>query len=315
MADRIAVTGANGFVGRHLTTVASSRRWEVAGVVRSDRGEALVREAGGRPYRVTGLDAAALRPAFEGARAVVHLAGISAERGAATYDSVNLAGMRQVVAAAHAAAVPRIIFFSGLGVARYGQAPRSTNRYFLGKLTCEVELFRSGLQAVALRPSYIIGPGSELIPELLGEMAAGEVERVGDGAYRLQPVAVKDVAELVLACAERTLARPLVVDLVGPEPLSYAAFIDRVAAAAARLGLPSKHRIREVPIAEADRQAAAGGYRGLLPDELDVLFCDEVADPRGIEAALGRFLTPLDEAIEAAIRGSRLGTPLAPPGA
>src|SRR5262245_62311665 len=57
----------------------------------------------------------------------------------------------------------------------------STNRYFLSKLTCEVDLFRSGLEVVALRPSYIIGPGSELVPELLREMAAGEVERVGDG--------------------------------------------------------------------------------------------------------------------------------------
>ena len=305
MADRIAVTGANGFIGRHLTTLASGRRWEVAGVVRSEKGEAIVREAGGRPYRVAGLEAEVLRPAFQGARAVVHLANISAERGDATYDGVNLGGLRQVIAAAKAAGVGRILYFSGLGVARYGQAPRSTNRYFLSKLSCEVELFRSGLEAVVFRPSYIIGPGSELVPELLREMAQGEVERVGEGAYRLQPVAVKDVAELLLACAARELPRPLVVDTVGPEPLTYAAFIDRVAGVARRLGLPAEYRIREVPIPDADRQAAAGGYRGLLPDELDVLFCDEVADPRGIEAALGRFLTPLDEAIEAAVRGSR----------
>jgi 2-alkyl-3-oxoalkanoate reductase len=308
MPHRIAVTGANGFVGRHLTAVASAQRWEVAGTVRSDRGEAIVREAGGRPYRVSGLVADELRPAFEGARAVVHLAGISAERAGGTYENVNLEGVRQVVAAARVAGVPRVVFFSGLGVARYGVAPRSTNRYFLAKLACEVELFRSGLEVVALRPSYIIGPGSELVPELLREMAAGEVERVGDGAYRMQPVAVKDVAELVLACVERaSLGRlgHLAVDTVGPEPLSYAAFIERVAASAARHGRPSTYRIREVPMAEADRQAAAGGYRGLLPDELDVLFCDEIAEPRGIEAILGRFLTPLDDAIDAAVRGTK----------
>jgi len=190
-------------------------------------------------------------------------------------------------------------------VARYGLAPRSTNAYFLSKLAGEVELFRGGLEIVALRPSYIIGPGSELVPQLLGEMAAGEVERVGDGAYRLQPIAVKDVAELVLAGAERPNVRHLVVDTVGPEPLSYASFIDRVAAGARSLGRPADYKIREVSIAEADRQAAAGGYRGLLPDSLDVLLCDEIADTRGIEAVLGRFLTPLDDAIAAAIRGTR----------
>jgi len=305
MTDRIAVTGANGFVGRHLTTLAAAQRWEVAGVVRSEKAEAAVRDAGGRPYRVDTYDAASLRPAFEGARAVVHLAGISAERGGATYAAVNVEGARQVAKAARDAGVPRVVFFSGLGVARYGQHPRCTNRYFLAKLESEIELYRSGLEVVCCRPSYIIGPGSELVPQLLQEFQAGEVERLGDGSYRLQPVAVKDVAEMVLASARRELTRHLVIDTVGPEPLTYAAFIDRVAAAARRMGLPADHRIREVPIEDADRQAAAGGYRGLRPDELDVLLCDEVASPQGIEAALGRFLTPLDEAIEAAIRGSR----------
>jgi nucleoside-diphosphate-sugar epimerase len=306
MTERLAVTGANGFVGRHLTTFATGKRWEVHGVVRSERGEAVVREAGGRPCRASGMDdVAGLRAAFEGARAVVHLAQIGSERGGETYESVNVVGTRHVAEAARQAGVPRIVLFSGLGVARYGLAPRSTNAYFVSKLACEVELFRSGLEIVALRPSYIIGPGSELVPQLLGEMAAGEVERVGDGAYRLQPIAVRDVAELVLACAERPTVRHLVVDTVGPEPLSYAAFVDRVAACARSLGRPADYKVREVPIAEADRQAAAGGYRGLLPDELDVLLCDEIADTRGIEATLGRFLTPLDDAIAAAIRGTR----------
>jgi NADH dehydrogenase len=306
MSGRIAVTGANGFVGRHLTVLAAARRWQVHGAVRSERGEAVVREAGGRPFRITGVeDVAGLRAAFEGARAVVHLVGIGAERGGATHDGVNVGGVRRVAEAARLAGVPRLIFFSGLGVARYGIAPRSTNAYFLAKLSAEVELFRSGLEVAVLRPSYVIGPGSELVPHLIGEMAAGELERVGDGAYRLQPVAIQDVAEVVLACAERPLPRPLVVDTVGPEPLAYAAFIERVAASARRLGRPADYRIREIPIAEAERQAAQGGYRGLLPDELDVLLCDEVADPRGMEAVLGRFLTPLDDAIAAAIRGTR----------
>jgi len=60
-----------------------------------------------------------------------------------------------------------------------------------------------------------------------------------------------------------------------------------------------------VSVAEADRQAAAGGYRGMMPDELDCLLCDEVADARPLEALLGRFLTPLDEALLPAVRAVR----------
>jgi hypothetical protein len=63
--------------------------------------------------------------------------------------------------------------------------------------------------------------------------------------------------------------------------------------------------VRELPVAEADRQAKAGGYRGMLPDELDCLLCDEVADERPLEALLGRFLTPLDEALASALRAER----------
>jgi NADH dehydrogenase len=307
MTNRIAITGANGFVGRHLTTFASGSQWEVAGIVRSARGEEVVRNAGGQPYRLPSLDADALALALTGARAVVHLAQIAAERDGQTYEGTNLGGLRSVIEAALRAGVPRVVFFSGLGIARYGSAPRSTNGYFLAKMTCEVELFRSGLEVVCLRPSYIIGPGSELIPGLLAEMAAGEVELVGDGAYRMQPIAVKDVADLVLACAERPQVRHLVVDTVGPQPVRYVDFIARVAAEARRLGRPADYKLRSVSIAEADRQAAAGGYRGLLPDELDVLLCDEIAETRAVEAALGRFLTPLDEAIAAAVRGAGRG--------
>lgn len=304
-AERFAIVGANGFLGGHFTRFAAGAGHEVVGIVRSDEAARRVIDGGGRPAKVEGFDVSGLARAFEGCRAAVHLANISAERGRATYENVNLLGLSRVIEAAQKAGLPRVVLFSGLGVAHYGLAPRCTNPYFLAKLAAEVELYRSGLEAVVFRPSYILGPDDELIPALLDEMAGGEVERVGDGAYRMQPIAVKDVAELVLAVIRRENVRHLVVDLVGPEPISYAAFLDRVAGVAAGLGQPTAHRIREVPIEEADGQAAAGGYRGLLPDELDVLLCDEVGDPRVVEALLGRFLTPLDEAVAAAVRGSK----------
>jgi nucleoside-diphosphate-sugar epimerase len=135
-------------------------------------------------------------------------------------------------------------------------------------------------------------------------MAAGELERVGDGSYRMQPIAARDAAAAILAGAE--LARsPAVFDLVGPEPVSYPAFLERVARLAREQGLAGSFRVREVSVLEADRRAAAGGYRGMLSDELDCLLCDEVGDQRPLQALLGGFLTPLDDAIAAALRAER----------
>lgn len=301
---RLAVTGANGFVGRHVVAAARAAGWDVAGIVRSAGAAAEVERAGGTPVHIPALDADALAPAFAGATAVAHLAQIGAGT-AAEYEAVNVEGTRRAAAAAVRAGVPRIVFFSGLGVAHYGMGRRTSNRYFLSKLSAEAALFASGLAVHVFRPSYIVGPGDGLVGALLREMAGGVVERPGDGRYRMQPVAVADAAAAVLAAAggDAKSAEPphRVHDLVGPEPITFDAFVARVAAVARRHGRPAAYSILSVPVAEADRQARSGGYRGMKPDELDCMLCDEVADPAPLSALLGRPLMALDGALDTAI--------------
>jgi len=307
---RIAVTGASGFVGRHLVRAAVSRGVDVVGVVRSELGTRFVEAAGGRAVIVPELDPAPLARAASGAAALVHLAQIGSEKAGATYDSVNITGTCKAMLAAAAVEVPRIVFFSGLGVAHYGMVPRCTNRYFLSKLASEAEIFRSGRDAVVFRPSYITGAGDGLTRALLRAMAAGEVERPGDGSYRMQPVAVRDAVAAILAAVEAApapagFARPpqRVFDLVGPETVSYDRLIDRFGRLARAHGQGGEYRVREIPIEEADRRAARGELPGHHPDDLDCLLCDEVSDPGPLQALLGRALTPLDEALTEAIRG------------
>jgi NADH dehydrogenase len=235
---------------------------------------------------------------------------IGSERGGARFEDVNVAGTRAVVQAAAAAGVPRVVLFSGLGVARYGLAPRSTNRYFASKALAEAEAWRSALEVVALRPSYVVGPGDGFITLLLRELAGGAVHRPGDGTYRMQPAAVRDAADAALAAASepiRTGRSPhRVVDLVGPTPIAFRDFVPLVAEAARAAGRPHAFRWEEVPVAEADRAAAAAGaWRGYPPEDLDGLLCDEVADAAPLEGLLGRALTPLAEAVATAVAGTR----------
>ncbi len=304
MTPRIVITGASGFVGRHVTLAAAAERWDVVGIVRSEEAARVVVDAGGRGAIVKDLADERLAAAFEGSAAVIHLAQIGAERGSASYAAINVEGTRRVIAAARQAGVSRVVFFSGLGVARYGMAPRCTNPYFLSKLAAELSLFESGLEATIFRPSYIVGPGDAWVPLVLRQMAAGEVQRVGDGLYRMQPIAVRDAAQLALAAASGTAERHRVFDLVGPERITMQGFYDRLGAVARRAGRVGAWRVREVPVSDADRAALAGGYQGMGKDELDCMLCDEVSDARPLESLLGRFLTPLDEALASAIRGS-----------
>jgi NADH dehydrogenase len=299
---RVAVAGASGYVGSALIVAGAARGHEMVGLVRREDARARIVSSGGRAVVVPSLDHPSLKDALAGVDAVVHLAQISGERRGETYEAVNVQGTRALAAAARSAGASRIVLLSGLGVARYGIAPYSTNPYFLSKLAAEVEVFRSGLQTIVFRPSYIVGPGDPLMRVLLEDLERGSVPLLGDGLYRLQPIALRDALEAIL---DALLQRgPKVYDLVGPEPLGYAAFVARASAAAGRKGPVPFERIT---IEEAKAEAAAGGFRGLLPDEVDVILCDEVSDAGPLEGLLGRFLTPVDAALEAACRGARSG--------
>lgn len=304
---RLAVTGASGFVGRELLATARERV-EAVGVVRSEKNAARVAQLGGRAAVVPRMETKPLAEVFAGAEAVVHLAMIGREREGQTYEAVNVEGTRTVVEAARQAGVPRVVLFSGLGVAHYGMTRRCTNRYFLSKLAAELELLRSDREAVVFRPSYIVGSGDGLVRGLLDQMASGEVVRVGDGSYRMQPIAVADAVTAVLAAAGSpppgSGADPRVFDLVGPEPVSFRSLIERTAASARAQGRKAGFRLREVSVEEADRAAASGGFRGLTADELDCLLCDEVSDPVPLSGLVGRPLAPVDDAIARAVRGT-----------
>lgn len=306
-SPRVVITGANGFVGRNVVRAAVDAGLDVVGIVRSEVARSTVIQDGGRPI-VAPLQREALAQAMEGVSAVVHLAQIGAESGDQTYESVNVAGTREVVAAARAAGVGRIVFFSGLGVAHYGVISRCTNTYFLSKLSAENALFRSGLGVVVFRPSYVIGPGDALMRSLLGQLRHGRIEWPGDAGYRLQPIAVQDAARLIVRgithLRQNALEDHRVFDLVGPERIAYRDFVARFARIAQQLRIVAEVTFQSIPIEQAEAAAEREGFHGMRRDALDCLLCDEISDARPLESLLSGLLMPLDDAIRHAVRGT-----------
>jgi hypothetical protein len=83
--------------------------------------------------------------------------------------------------------------------------------------------------------------------------------------------------------------------------VDYIQLLGRLARAARAAGHPADYALREIAVEEAFRQASAGGYQGMLPDELDCRLCDEVGESSPLQALLGRPLMPLDAALTAAL--------------
>lgn len=294
MLRKIAIIGANGFVGRHLVAQARTAGVQVVGVVRSTAALEVVRGLGGDPVLVPRLDDAVIPPLAEALRdcdGLVYTASVSIGPGVA--DRTDPAGLVNVIAACREADVSRFVFLSGLGLAHYGMNPHCTNPYFLAKMAGEVALFRSSLVTTVFRPSYVFGRGEKFLMPLAARIAtASEIEIPGDGGYRLQPVSADDAARAALGALARDGCDPRVVDLVGPEIVSYRDLVERVARALSR-----PIAIRARPVEDALTAARNGGYFGLRPHDLACLLCDEVSDAGPVEALVGRPLESLDAMI------------------
>ncbi len=296
----IAVTGATGFVGRHITTMLARRGHAVRALVRRPI-RALGLERLGVEFVPGGLaDRAALATLTRRANAVVHLVGIIVEAGEATFHAVHVEGTRDVVEAAARAGVERFVHMSAVGAR---DEPGAT-AYHRTKWRAEQLVRTSGLSHAVFRPSIISGPESAPIRTLARLHRWSPVVPVfGDGHYPTQPVWVEDVAlAFALAVEQSTLSGAF--ELGGPQVLTYEEFLLAIGRAA-RHPRPLVH----VPLALARAATAAFGLLGaagpLTSDQLQMLVEGSATPANAIESVLGIRPLPFDEGLNRYLPTSR----------
>ncbi|MDP3905756.1 SDR family oxidoreductase [Novosphingobium sp.] len=185
----IAVTGATGFVGQALLDRAAQAGIGVRALTR--------RPQEPRPgvEWVTGdLDAeAALSQLVTGAEAVIHVAGVVNAPDPAGFEHGNVTGTLNVIEAALAAGVPRLVCVSSLSA----REP-DLSAYGASKARAERLVMASGLDWTVVRPPAIYGPRDTEMFELF-KLARWGVLPMPPREGRSSLLHVDDLARLLLA--------------------------------------------------------------------------------------------------------------------
>ena len=225
---KVLITGAAGFVGRHVVHSLVEQGQTVRAVVH-DREKAWVRlgEAALDVEIVVAdvTDRSALEEAARGMEVIVHLAAIPIEKGDATYERINFQGTVNVVDAAVAAGVSRFIILS-----QNGANAKSFSPFMRSKGKADDYLAGSPLQWTMLHPSLVFGPGDKVFNELarLIRLTPFVFPEVQGGRTEFQPVLVHDLVKVISHCLhdEQTIGEHY--NLGGPEVLTLGEIIRRV---------------------------------------------------------------------------------------
>ena len=279
---RVAVTGATGFVGRHIVNLLLSRGHAVRLLART---RARARSLAARGAEVVAGDLAdrtALATLLDQADAAVHLVGIIVESGPATFTAIHVEGTARVLDAAATAGVRRLVHMSAVGAR---PEPRATP-YHRTKWQAEELVRRSGLPAAIFRPAVINGPESVPIRTLARVHRWSPIVPVfGDGRFPMQPVWIEDVALAFALAAERPELTGT-YELGGPAVLSFDEFVRAIGRAA---GHPRP--LLHVPLALARLGARVcdplGAWAPITSDQLRMLVEGSVTPENAIEPVFG----------------------------
>ena len=224
----VLVTGPTGFVGRRVVQKLIDHSYQVRCLVHSPGRERMFPQGEVDVYYGDINNSEALAGALQGIEQVVHLVAVIRERGQATYDSINRQGAENVAAAAKAAGnVQQFVHISAVGAVNNPDFP-----YLQSKWQGEQAVIGSGIPYTIIRPSIVFGRGDEFINSLAALVRLFPlVPVIASGRNRLQPIWVDDLAQCIALSLSRHDLHGHILELGGPEQLSYNQIVAEVARA------------------------------------------------------------------------------------
>jgi nucleoside-diphosphate-sugar epimerase len=211
---RVLVTGATGFIGRHLCRRLAERGDAVLALVRSKRKASAL--APGVEVLEGDLslfaDPGLVLPPCD---VVVHLAGVVAADRPDEYEAINFGAVKDLVAClSRQSWTPRrMLFASSLAAGgpterakplTESDPPRPVDPYGDAKARAEAVVREAPFPTTAFRPSVVLGPGDDASLTLFRAARAGLGFRVSGPPQELSFVDVRDLVEAIVLMADDT---------------------------------------------------------------------------------------------------------------
>jgi len=229
---KVFLTGGTGFVGSEVLRQLAAAGHTPRCLVRRGSEKKLALDSGVEIHHGDVTEPATLKGALKGCDAVIHLVGIIREfpgRGI-TFEQMHTAATRHMVAAAKEQGVRRYLQMSANGTRE-----NAATAYHRTKWAGEEAVRASGLAWTIFRPSLIFGPQDAFVNMIAGMIRSLPVVPVlGDGRYRMSPVAVEDVAAGFVRALVHPETAGRTFHCCGPDSHSYDEIIDLVGAALGR---------------------------------------------------------------------------------
>jgi NADH dehydrogenase len=276
ISTNVAITGANGFVGKNVRKFLYKNKVRVLGISRKNFGKYSTETKA----QSKNLLEQQLQKKLKNYDALVHLIGIGVESSGSTFEEINVNLTKNTIKLCKKSGIKKIIYISGLGVSK-----NNTSNYFTSKYKAEQEIINSGLDYTIFRASYIIGKTDHLTKSLSKQMKKGVIIIPGSGKYQLQPIFVEDVAKIILKSILEKKFSKKILDLVGPRKISFEDFVKL-------FSKNTKVKFKKINLKNAYDE---GTYSS---ESLDLLIGDYTSDMTQLQKLASIKLTPVEKFLE-----------------
>lgn len=257
MPGVVAVTGATGFLGRHLVRALAQDGWTPRVLVRRDPIHPVWRDFNVEVVAGDLRTPGALARLSEGAEVVVHVAGLIKARSLDAFNAVNRDGALAAAQAAREAGV-RFLLVSSLAA----REPTLSN-YAASKRAGEDAVLADSPDTLIVRPPAIYGPGDTETLEVFKLAASSPVLPVLSPTSRVAMIHVHDAASQLAAYCKNPVSGLVELSDVRRDGYTWAEIMSTAASVMGRK--PSLVRLPRAGVMAAGALADAWSFASQTP--------------------------------------------------